>query len=269
MNKGAFAVHKVIQPLVGGGGVPDDDQILAGKGMKVIHQQLEDVDGEGEIVAVLGEHRAGQTKVASLQLRRQIVLRAGAAAEMHARGGIQQIKAVVVQHGDEAAGRYHDVLAVQVAHDAVAGMQIRHGLGQIERHLQVEHPVVVGEHGLRLGHIAAAGDRADFHAVLYKGHGVADKGALFIAENILRPGQGENHLAPAFAKVLDGMLHHVADFAFDLGFHLLVDFPHQFLPGNPVYAALAAGANLFPQGVAPPVQAANRAAFLHSHAATS
>ena len=148
-------------------------------------------------------------------------------------------------------------------------MQIGHCLGQVDGNLQIKHPVVIGKHGLGLGHITAPGNGADFNTILNKGHGIADKNALVITQNILGPGQGENYLAAAVAQVGDGMLYHVAYFLFYLRIHLFVDFSHQILPGDLKNTAFSTGAYLCTQGVAPPVPAADHTVLLNRHENTS
>ena len=269
MDEGTFAVYQMIQPLIDRGGILNDHQILSGKGVIIIHEQLKDMDGKSEIVAVYRENSAGRTEIPALKLRRQIVLGTGTAPEMDAGNGIQQIKAVVIQHGNEPIGGNHDVFAVQVAHDAVVGMQIGHCLGQVDGNLQIKHPVVIGKHGLGLGHITAPGNGADFNTILNKGHGIADKNAPVITQNILGPGQSENYPAAAVAQVGDGMLHHVANFLFYLRIHLFVDFSHQVLPGDLKNAALAAGADFFFKPVAAAVSSADQTVFLNRHETSS
>lgn len=263
MDEGALAIYQMVQPLVDSGGILDDHQILAGEGVVVVHQQLENMDCQGKIIALWCEGRIGGAEIPALKLRGQIIPGTGAAAVVRTGGGVTHIEAVVIQQGDAPIQGDHDILAVQIANDAGVGMEIVHRFGQIDGYLKTKKPVVIREHGLGFGYIAAPGYGADFHAVLDEGHGVADEMPLIVAQNILRPGQSQNSFASGI-EVRNGVTHQKADFLLHLWLYFFVDFGHQVFPGNPVNPALATGTDFLIQPVAVAVSAAGPGCFPES-----
>ena len=55
MDKGTFSVYQMVQPLIDGGGILDYHQIFPGEGVEIVHQQLKNMDSQGEIVALGGK----------------------------------------------------------------------------------------------------------------------------------------------------------------------------------------------------------------------
>ena len=105
--------------------------------MVVVHEQLENVDGQGEVIRRLRKLGVISPQVLALKLRGQIVRQAHAALIVDAGIAIGKVEAVSIQDAHAAVRADQHIFVIHVSDDIPGAVQMVNGQSQIPGHLHI------------------------------------------------------------------------------------------------------------------------------------